>query len=265
MGFVSEWNYLQQESDIFNITLTCISFLVDNFGYHKFADEVLTGNRFIRTQDQLQFLDWIGETALKRESILQPTSRFFRAQIGCNFNQSPYEAIPYDKDRMTPCAEFVGPGRVNSAKRPVLYCTNDKKTAVAETRPWLGSWITIAEFDNAAPLRIVDCSISQTEWYHIRDQRELQIDEFEIMTWVEIDSALSTPVTTSDDVHLYIPTQILAEKFKSLGFDGLAFKSSVSTGLNYAFFEVNQLKYVSSHVVSVDEIKYQLVKYLSNG
>lgn len=46
-------------------------------------------------------------------------------------------------------------------------------------------------------------------------------------------------VTLNSD---YVPTQIIAELIKSLGYDGIAYKSSLANGHNIALFDLESAK-----------------------
>jgi hypothetical protein len=59
--------------------------------------------------------------------------------------------------------------------------------------------------------------------------------------WTHIDMAFARPITRNDDSADYVPTQIIAELFKSEGFDGIGYKSSCSemSGFNIALFDLD--------------------------
>ncbi|MBD9455904.1 RES family NAD+ phosphorylase [Rhizobium sp. RHZ02] len=55
--------------------------------------------------------------------------------------------------------------------------------------------------------------------------------------------AFSTPADRSDDAAEYAPTQILAELFRSLGYDGVAYKSAFGEeGDNIAIFNIDDFE-----------------------
>ena len=59
------------------------------------------------------------------------------------------------------------------------------------------------------------------------------------LVWTDIDNAFSRPVTLSDDEADYVPTQILAELFRSAGYDGVIYRSQFGEkGHNLALFNV---------------------------
>ena len=57
--------------------------------------------------------------------------------------------------------------------------------------------------------------------------------------WSAINEAFSRPVTRSDDVAEYAPTQLLAEAFRTrLGRDGRLYGSNLGKGKNIALFDL---------------------------
>jgi hypothetical protein len=68
--------------------------------------------------------------------------------------------IPYafEPERMVPQAEFVGDGRVNPRGIPCLYLASTKEAAMAEVRPWVGSYISLAQFKIMRDVVVVDCT-----------------------------------------------------------------------------------------------------------
>ena len=65
----------------------------------------------------------------------------------------------------------------------------------------------------------------------------MSVKEKEKAVWISIDNAFSQPVTWSDDMADYIPTQILAEVFRNAGYDAVGYKSQFGEkGLNIVLF-----------------------------
>ncbi len=69
--------------------------------------------------------------------------------------------------------------------------------------------------------------------------------------WLDINTAFSQPVITSDDSADYAPTQILAELFRSAGYSAIAYKSHFDDdgdpkGYNGANFDPEAMDIVRS-------------------
>jgi hypothetical protein len=150
---------------------------------------------------------------------------------------------PLPAERMIPKAEAVCEGRVNRKGFPCIYLASTASAAIAEMRPWVGSHVTLAEFETMRDCRLVDCSLNAMESWRLIDfilQKNPDATIKEDAVWGDIGYAFSKPVTC-DDPHLdYIPTQILAEAFRSHGCDGIIYKSLLDMGgRNIALFDVD--------------------------
>jgi len=56
----------------------------------------------------------------------------------------------------------------------------------------------------------------------------------------------------------YVPTQYLSEKLKTAGYDGIAFKSSLSQdGYNIALFDHHKAKCVGCRMFEIKQVKYE--------
>jgi hypothetical protein len=51
----------------------------------------------------------------------------------------------------------------------------------------------------------------------------------EMIAWAELNDAFSEPVTASHNLAEYAPTQIVAEPFKTIGHDGVIYKSGLDS------------------------------------
>lgn len=65
---------------------------------------------------------------------------------------------------------------------------------------------------------------------------------------------------TPEEREQYLITQLFADTFRLLEFDGIRFKSSVSDGYNIVLFDANLCKYTNeeSDVLLCEEVKYSI-------
>ena len=59
---------------------------------------------------------------------------------------------------MMPLPDRANEGRVNPKGIPCLYFSSDRDTAMTETRPWIGSLVSVAQFVMLRELTVVDWS-----------------------------------------------------------------------------------------------------------
>ena len=135
---------------------------------------------------------------------------------------------------MKPLPEKVSDGRVNPRGIACLYLASKEETAILEVRPLIGSYVSVAQFRVNRELQLVDCSEAA---FTLLDffEPNLSAEDMEKVIWSDMNRAFSAPVERGDESLDYIPTQILAETFKSLGYDGVGYKSGYDEdGFNVA-------------------------------
>ena len=83
---------------------------------------------------------------------------------------------------------------------------------MSEVRPWVGSRLSLAQFQIRKSLTLVDCSSDEEEaWFHY-GRLEGNPKQREKATWAAINRAFSELASRSHDVADYAPTQVIAEK-----------------------------------------------------
>lgn len=131
---------------------------------------------------------------------------------------------------------------------------------MSEIRPWVGSSISIAQFQVNKDLRIIDCSVfsdKQFSYIKHKDKDLSDDDKHKRAVWADIDNAFSEPISSSDQTSDYVPTQILAELFKSKGLDGLVYRSSLSNGFNMVLFDLNAADLFSCQLEEVESVEFK--------
>nr|AGZ03799.1 RES domain-containing protein [Serratia marcescens] len=246
--------------------------------YSRFARYVSTVNRYILSEEQRTFLDTVLETIKGRDGELKEGHVFYRAQLGidlCDQTDSDGNWIGeniwgFGASRMKPLTDRAREGRANSSGIPVLYVGTTVKTAISEVRPWIGADVSVAVCKLLRPLRTLDLSLGHGQsslsgaiLRHVLGGREPTALEKEKAVWIEIDNAFSTPVTQSDDRADYAPTQILAELFRSVGYDAIAYKSHFGDndkqlGYNIAIFDLSAVEFASCAPYQVKAIQIEL-------
>ena len=195
---------------------------------------------------------------MRTETVAEGTL-LFRAQIGNEWRDTTLdgddgEAVecrvrcPHNSDRMTPFADRATEGRVNGKGIPCLYTATDAETAIYEVRPWTGSWVSVAAFVTHRDLKLVDCSKRR-----LRGGRQFATQQEHL--WQRINRAFSEPVSRTDDVAGYAPTQVLAEAFRHDGCDGIKYSSSRKGGVNIALFSLKTASATVIKLYRVQEMK----------
>jgi hypothetical protein len=234
--------------------------------YMRYTDDVSSNFRYIRTAVSEQFLEAVRATASKREQDIKSGTTLWRAQLGCAWEKVVGKEkegwglpLPYPPERMKPLVNRALEGRANPKGIPVLYLATERDTAMQEVRPWIGSLVSVASFEVKRHLRVIDCSkgsAGKSLWSKMFPQRDrLSHNELELSNWTDIDLAFAEPVTRSDDVAEYAPTQIIVELFKHEQYDGIKYRSALSaTGHNVVLFDIAAAEVVSRGLLEASKI-----------
>jgi hypothetical protein len=237
-----------------------------------FRQKKTQGIRYFHDDESQAFFDAILATAKERIQIIPKGQKFWRAQLGSDDWPArdadgtiiDYNAVPYSSKRMKPEPEKASEGRINSKGIPCLYLATNEKTAVSEVRPWVGSVVTVAQFETLSELKVIDFSCGGINPMNITvaDLDKLfklkpPTQEEAIKTiWRWIDKEFSEPVEHNDKIADYVPTQIIAELFKTNDFDGIQYKSLFNNGKNLALYDINSAKQIDDgkviQVTSID-------------
>jgi hypothetical protein len=186
------------------------------------------------------FLEWLLYFLKERNRFvkLDKGTVLWRAQLdGTPYRPSPITLFgeehesslilaPHGRVRMTPHSDKAKEGRINPKGIPCLYTATHPRVALAEIKPTINSYLTLAEFVTVRELRIVDFASEPIEIANFDEGPN--DDEMDSLTWEYINESFAEPVTSTDDVAAYAPTQILGELFKCAGYDGIRYKSKCS-------------------------------------
>lgn len=243
--------------------------------YHEFARRVRRTNRYILGDEDQAFLRTVLATIRDRDVELKAGLILYRAQQGVDWvdrtddegNWIGEDVWGYGAERMKPLADRAKEGRANPAGIPVLYVGSTIETAISEVRPWVGAEISLAQCRLLRPLRTLDLTIGHGKssfvgavFQSMMGGEPVSAADNEKAVWIDIDNAFSRPVTGSDDQADYAPTQILAELFRSHGYDAIGYKSQFGDtekrkGYNIAIFDPTAAEIVSCAPFRVDSIK----------
>ncbi|MGD9540396.1 RES family NAD+ phosphorylase [Methylocystis sp.] len=237
-----------------------------NESYRQFAESVKTNLRYVRSKGANDFLDEVFASSGNRKQTISQGDIFWRARLGCEYEMVTHEGddidvswprpCPYGQEAMKPISNWQNEGRANPRGIPCLYLATTRDTALAEVRPWIGAMISVARLKIRRDLNVIDCSK-----YHSMDAFKTVILDHtrprEDGIWMAIDRAFATPVSRDDESKEYLPTQILAELFKSEGFDGLVYKSLLTEdGFNLALFNLEDADVAHCEIFKAASIKF---------
>lgn len=232
--------------------------------WESFKEAVYHKNRFFVSHP---LLDFLRDYVLRHESSIDNGSVFYRARIideqakGSHnlklfYNEDHNYKRYFSKSNHFRCltkeASFVPinndtvkDGRANPRFIKYLYMAESPVTAIFEVRPLLTDHINLAEIIVNQKLRLADLS------YDSSIKQEYMLKDQFILSYIR--RAFSYPTNNSND---YIPSQIIAEYIKTLGYDGIRYNSSLhKKGINLTIYNFDKCEAISSCEIKIEDIK----------
>jgi len=141
------------------------------------------------------------------------------------------------KESGPPPRDRARPLRMNPAGISYFYGSEDKKTCKLEIRPGEDDHILYGKFETLRDLQVVDLSVAPR--IHVKSIFDPDYDHS--MEWATLFlegfiEEISRPIDEKAAPIEYVPTQILSEYIRKLGYDGVLFRSSITQEINYLLF-----------------------------
>lgn len=197
----------------------------------------------------------------KLERFVEKGNILYRSRIGSESRATPlhgwgdrWHYKPYSGEQLSaPPPLIVGGGRLNRPGVSYLYLATNEETAISEVRPHPGHYVSVGAFECRARLRVADFNAVSIREY---SESDLKLDQF--LRLKTIDELFSLPVPPEERGKFSF-TQFLSDAIRHLGFEGIAYKSSVGKGVNFAVFDPQSFSYhaSSAKVLRVDHLEYQ--------
>lgn len=235
---------------------------VSSYDYSSFKEEVIKKNRYFLSEDAMEFLKRLTRKVKRLE--INEGSVLYRSVVHDKpIDQDDYSLSVLEDRRMKPFDGMYSQeseGRVNPSNIHCLYLSSTQEGALAESRPEIGRPATVAGFATIRSLKIADLSIDPypepNMWSYFFED-----------TW-QYSKAFSKPIMAFESRLGYVPTQIIAEFFKTQGFDGICYKSQFKhldnnqdevESLNFALFDLSAANIVEGSK-QVYKITSQFIK-----
>lgn len=210
----------------------------NQFRYHwdEFTYLIKHVNRFFDIGGSREdMLDTFKEFLKQMESIIPIGTLIWRARL--NPDQISSQLNTMQEVCGPPPRNLSKSLRMNPAGISYFYGSVDKYTCKKEIRPEIDDKIVYGHFETKKELRIVDLSVAPSiyaksifdpDYDHSLNWASTFLDGFVI--------EISKPIDEQSAPIEYVPTQILSEYIRKLGYDGLCFRSCFTGKLNYTLF-----------------------------
>lgn len=210
------------------------------FSWDIFKFRIMHNYRFHR-YEQLEILNVLFEPNI---TYLDSGFELWRARI--TSRKDFCISINKIKDYIGPAPQNrAGNNRMSPPGISYTYLGSDLNTCIAEIRPSVGEYIMGGKFITRKKLKILDlCSLN-----HIRRNSIFSPNYDHDLRWADqfmkhFVEEISKPVNFINSPLEYIPTQAFSEHVRTLGYDGIKYKSSqVEDGINYILFYGPRTKY----------------------
>lgn len=170
------------------------------------------------------------------------------------------------EDMGAPPPHLAGNGRANPPGIRCLYLGSTPNTSAAEIRPHPGELVCIAEFDvpefKVADLRDPRSKVSP---FLLADSEAIGQLRADLPLLERLGDELTKPVRPGISAYAYAPSQYLCELIKKRNYDGVLYRSSISSGINLALFSPGIEAFRESQVVHVDSVTVSLSSYSATG
>lgn len=225
--------------------------LLRESSWEKFMSSIKNINRFHSNHINLELLNEFFCSPQMQRTVLKDTQNLYRARISDEFGMKKEEMGP-------PPAKLATAGRANSAGISCLYLANDVITTLHEIRARDLDYIAVASFKPNRDLKIVD--LANLDNISPFSQVSFDYEWFAINMSIlkKISSELAKPLRRQDSELDYLPAQYISDFVKSLGFDGICYKSTLNkNGINYAFFDYKKFKCTDIMLYHIKSLTYE--------
>lgn len=207
---------------------------------------------------------------LKWEMYPSPAEKFYRARIGYNESiqvigiDEAKIKVPFKENEISaPPTSISKEGRANRKGISFLYLSSTMETAISEIRPHPGHYVSTGEFKCIDKIIVADLRFVPLYQYF---QNEKEFEIFKFLRDLELE--LSKPITPEESSD-YLVTQFISDILRQIGFDGILFNSSLSTGINLVAFEPKSFTYLPNSqklfLVNKVNVEYKRVVYENDG
>lgn len=216
--------------------------------WDSFSEEIKTVNRF-HLKNSLD-LGKLKSLFRHFQKDLPKGKKFYRARISDNPKGYPIEQMG------NPPNKSAKSGRANPNGISYLYLANDITTTLYEVRASLYDYVTVGTFRLEENISVVNLSRFTYDVFRLAELESLENVMIHGSFIDKLEQELSKPRRRSDSELDYLPTQYLSELIKSMGFDGIEFKSSLySEGVNLAIFNPDKFECLEVGVYDITDIK----------
>lgn len=218
--------------------------------WEKFTSSIKSINRFHSNHINLKLLKTFFESPVMQKVIAKGDTEFYRARISDENRFKKSEMGP-------PPMGLITAGRANSQGIRCLYLSNDEITTIHEIRARDFDYISIGKFKAKEDLHIVDLSNLDKISPFSMDDFNAEWFSINMSILKKISREIAKPLRRQDSDLDYLPSQYISDYVKSLGYDGICYRSTLNKeGVNYAIFDSKKFECIDVNLVHIDSVEY---------
>lgn len=229
---------------------------------YRLSENALNRNSYELLEEATSIFESIAD--LVREEIT-PSSTWFRARLGFkekyrsstgSFRQY-YAYAPYTHEEVgAPPPHIASEGRLNRYRTSVLYLATDELTAISEIRPQPGHIVSVGEFNPKRSITVANLAAPNVE----SQAKDKLLERLHLA--ISLGVFANLPVTP-ETRHWYMATQLIGDAARAAGFEGVMFRSTVSSGTNLVVFDPSLFNQASRvKAVEVKALSYSVAPLL---
>ena len=230
--------------------------LWETFVYHLQHER-----RFIPDDSDWEIIppkDWLPEFLEELVVTLDGNSDWFRCRDVVKHSKGVPSPLSLS-EMGAPPPELATAGRANPAGISYLYLASDQVTSVAEKRVPKGQTVSVAGFSLRFAVNVIDLMrVPYLDSPFGKQEYMLPFLVERVGVVSRLADELAKPVDPMASEVDYLPTQYLTEMIRSLGYDGLLFKSAMSSGKNLVLFDPEKALASSVSLFKVSDVQYSI-------
>ncbi len=217
------------------------------FSWENFSAEIKSVNRF-HFKNSLNIAKLKEVFAYYKKNITKGRN-FYRSRV-CPTSEG------YSVSEMgNPPNDKASDGRANPKGISYLYLSNDIKTSLMEVRASLYDFVCVGKFKLLDDIQVINLSESTIDIFTFIDNDLLEEQIIHQSFINRLEEELAKPHRKSDSDLDYLPTQYISELIKSMGVDGIEFKSAQNPdGFNLAIFNPTKFECLTTEVFEITKL-----------
>lgn len=221
-------------------------------------DNLESSNRFFTDEEFIGYLRKIfceAETYIPSNKVFYRARRYDASKVDSSKIGTKFEGYGAKESFVNIDSKWPNVGRMNPEGISVLYVASDVRTAITELHPYYTEIYSVATVKANETLRIADLSRSESSIN----------DDFTRNLAIYVQEWISQGSSNKD----YVFPQYISSYCKSLGYDGIAYRSKYATrdnarnheGINYTIFNFKKCEVISTKLYNVGKVSIQTSPY----